>query len=279
MPIMSTMHLIAVLCIVSLTGCASLPGSVTEQIEGRRVEYVMAKNGPDVVVFENGLGGTLHWWAKVYPKISRSSTAFVYNRPGYGKSAEAHTQRDGEHIVNELRATLRSQGLQPPYILVGHSLGGLYMQLFARRYPEEVKALILVDSTHPNQLKGNGAPEKWPSLLRLAVDMALSDTGKAELAALDRTGEQLLGLPSYTSGPVIILSALKPMAEESELANDGNEKRKDMLRLYPGAKQIWVDSGHDIPLDKPDAVISAIEEVLVQSGSGLRDKATQFPRP
>lgn len=275
---MPQMHLVSVLCIALLTGCASLPGSVTEQIEGRRVEYVMTKNKPDVVVFENGLGGTLHWWAKVYPEISRNSTAFAYNRAGYGESATALTPRDGVHIVDELRATLRSKDLKPPYILVGHSLGGLYMQLFARRYPEEVKALILVDSTHPDQLKGNGALEKWPFLLRLALNITLSETSKAELAALDRTGEQLLSLPSYTSGPVFILSALKPMSETSELATDGNEKRKDLLRLYPGAKQIWVDSGHSIPLDKPDAVISAIEEVLARSGSGLHEEKTEIRR-
>lgn len=278
MRIFSPFNLVAWLGISLLSGCASLPGAVTEQIDGKQVEYVLARNGSDVVVFENGLGGLLHWWAKVYPEVSHNSTAFVYNRPGYGKSAEAHTPRDGEHIVDELRTTLRSKDLKPPYILVGHSLGGLYMQLFARRYPEEVKALILVDSTHPDQLKGNGALDKWPSAFRLYMDITLSDSGKAELAALDRTGEQVLSLPSYTTGPVLILSALKPMAEKSELATDSNEKRKDLMRLYPGAKQIWVDSGHTIPLDKPDAVISAIEEVLARSGSGLREERTGVRR-
>jgi hypothetical protein len=73
-----------------------------------------------------------------------------------------------------------------------------------------------------------------------------------------------LALPTFTDKPVIILSALQPMNEKSELANDANEKRKDFVRLYPGAKQVWVDSGHDIPLDKPESVITAIREVMAK---------------
>jgi pimeloyl-ACP methyl ester carboxylesterase len=52
------------------------------------------------------------------------------------------------------------------------------------------------------------------------------------------------------------------MDKKGELADDANEKRKDVARLYPGAQQVWVDSGHGIPLEKPEAVISAIKQVL-----------------
>lgn len=68
--------------------------------------------------------------------------------------------------------------------------------------------------------------------------------------------------------PVFVRSASQPMNEKSPLADDANAKRQDIARLYPGSKQIWVDSGHAIPLEKPEAVISAIREaLLVQSGS------------
>jgi pimeloyl-ACP methyl ester carboxylesterase len=52
------------------------------------------------------------------------------------------------------------------------------------------------------------------------------------------------------------------MKEKSPLADDANAKRKDIARLYPGSKQIWIDSGHGIPLEKPESIISAIREVL-----------------
>jgi pimeloyl-ACP methyl ester carboxylesterase len=61
---------------------------------------------------------------------------------------------------------------------------------------------------------------------------------------------------------MIILSALRPMRGTSDLAKDGNEKRKDLARLYPDARQIWVDSDHGIPLENPESVIEAIREVL-----------------
>lgn len=80
--------------------------------------------------------------------------------------------------------------------------------------------------------------------------------------AINTTGENVLSLPSFIGKPVIVLSASQPMKEKSELADDANEKRKDLARLYPGSKQIWVDSGHGIPLEKPESVISAIREVL-----------------
>ena len=250
--------------IVFLTACTSLPNATIEQVNSRQVEYASINHNTVPVVFENGLGARFEWWAKVLSEISNDTTTFAYNRPGYGKSDLVATPRDGSHVVDELRELLKSKGLKPPYVLVGHSLGGLYMQLFARRYPDEVAALVLVDSTHPAQLQGKGARENWPAWFRLTYGVATSAVEKQELNAINATGEAVLALPSFTQKPVIILSALQPMEAKSELANDANEKRKDFVRLYPNAKQVWVDSGHDIPLDKPESVIAAIREVMAK---------------
>lgn len=255
-------EIFAILIAAFLSGCATLQGAVTEKIDNRQVEYALTQHDAGTVVFENGLGGTINWWAKIFPEISKDATVFVYNRPGYGKSDPVSTSRDGAHIVDELRLLLRSKGLNPPYILVGHSLGGLYMQLFARRYPNEVNALILVDSTHPAQFKGKGSPENWPAWFHLAFGVATTSVEKEEMNAINATGESVLNLPPFTGKPVIVLSASQPMKEKSELADDANEKRKNLALLYPGSRQIWVDSGHGIPLEKPEPIISAIREVL-----------------
>ena len=261
----------AVLILALFNGCVSLRGAITEQIDSRRVEYALVRHDTAPVVFENGLGATINSWAKVFPEISKDATAFVYNRPGYGKSELASTPRDGLHIADELRLLLRSKDLKPPYILVGHSLGGLYMQLFARRYPDEVKALILVDSTHPEQFKGKGSPQNWPWWVRLAFNIWTSPVEKEEFNAIKATGENVLGLKTFTEKPVIVLSASQPVNEKSELATDAKQKQEDFVRLYPGARQIWVDSGHNIPLEKPDPIISAIREVLsINQSSGFQ---------
>ncbi|MGB2832390.1 MAG: alpha/beta hydrolase [Methylotenera sp.] len=253
---------ITALMMALLSGCASLPNSTTEKINNNHIEFAMTPHNTIPVVFENGLGGRMEWWKKVLPEISKDTTTFAYNRPGYGESDPVSTPRDGSHIVDELRSLLRNKGLNPPYILVGHSLGGLYMQLFARRYPDEVSALILVDSTHPKQLDGEGDIEKQSFLVRGLVGAFVTSAAKEELNLLSQTGEQVLSLPTLQNKPVFVLSASQPLEEKSTLADDANEKRKDIARLYPNSKQIWVDSGHGIPLEKPESVVSVIREVL-----------------
>jgi len=246
---------------IFISGCASLPNTQIMKIDKHQIEYKLSENGTNIVVFENGLDGTLGYWSEVYPQISKDNTAFAYNRSGYGKSDLVSTPRDGKHIVEELRTLLQSKGLKPPYILVGHSLGGLYMQLFARKYPQEVQALILVDTTHPKQFQGAGSTKNWPSWLKIGFNVITAKVAKMELESIDSTGEEVLSLPTFKDKPVIILSALKPMSEHSTLANDANEKRKDILNLYPNATQIWVDSGHGIPLEVPQSIIDAINKV------------------
>jgi pimeloyl-ACP methyl ester carboxylesterase len=90
----------------------------------------------------------------------------------------------------------------------------------------------------------------------------LSPVEKEEVDLINTTGEQVLALPAFSGKPVIVLSARKPLDEKGEFADDVNDKRKDVARLYPGSQQVWVDSGHGIPLEKPEAVIAAIRQVL-----------------
>jgi pimeloyl-ACP methyl ester carboxylesterase len=90
----------------------------------------------------------------------------------------------------------------------------------------------------------------------------VTGTAKEEFNLLSQTGEQVLNLPTLQNIQVFVLSASQPMKEKSKLADDANEKRKDIARLYPNAKQIWVDSGHVIPLEKPESVVSVIREAL-----------------
>jgi pimeloyl-ACP methyl ester carboxylesterase len=262
MNVSGTKLILVSILLLLLPGCATIPNVATEEFNNRRVEYSLVRNGGATVVFENGLDGKMNWWSKVIPEIAKDATTFAYNRPGYGRSDSMSTPRDGLHIVEELRTLLKRNGLEPPYVLVGHSFGGLLMQLFARKYPDEVRGLILVDSTHPAQFKDKGSIENWPAWFRLLFHLYLSPAAKQEMDLINDTGEQILTLPAFSGKPVIVLSALKPMDAKGELANYANEKRKDIARLYPDSVQIWVDSGHGIPLEKPEAVIAAIKQVL-----------------
>jgi pimeloyl-ACP methyl ester carboxylesterase len=85
---------------------------------------------------------------------------------------------------------------------------------------------------------------------------------------VNQTGQQVLALPTLTHTPVTVLSAAQPMKETSDLAKFSNALREDIARLYPNAKQVWVDSGHAIPLEKPEAVVNAITAALAEARAG-----------
>ncbi len=263
-------HAFGLLLVACLSGCSTLPGATTDTLEGRTVEYVLAGQGAPAVVFENGLGAKLDWWSKVWPDSVALTRSLAYNRAGYGRSDVSARPRDGAQVVDELRALLKARQLPPPYVLVGHSLGGLYMQLYARQYPEEVAALVLVDSTHPEQFKGAGNPDQWPTWLNILFKATTSDTAKQELAALDATGEMVSRMPVDPSIPVWVLSASRVASGPSALAEDAQRKRVELAKLYPDSTQVWVDSGHAIPLEKPEAVVDAVRQAVL-TARGSRD--------
>jgi pimeloyl-ACP methyl ester carboxylesterase len=261
-PILSA---ILFLVLLLLAGCASLDGKQTKLFSGAQLEFVSQRVSEPTVVFANGLDGHIELWQKVLSKVSKTNSIFTYNRPGVGKSDTTDNPRDAEQIVEELRSYLKELTIRPPYVLVGHSLGGLYMQLFARKYPSEVAGLVLVDSTHPLQMKGAGAPENWSWWIKFYFNLFLSKTGEAELAAINKSGEQVL---SYSSKeikfPIQILTATEPETASNEYEQDLIDKRKNMVQLYPNSKQHFIKGGHVIPIENPQAVVSAIQEILSQ---------------
>jgi pimeloyl-ACP methyl ester carboxylesterase len=244
-----------------LSGCASMSGrQLTDTAEGK-VGISEINTAAPVVVFESGLRSNMEAWNKVFPSIATTNTVFAYDRPGAGRSAPTTRARNGVNIVEDLRELLRSRNLRPPYVLVGHSAGGLYMQLYARRYPAEVAGLVLVDSTHPTQFEGNGSMQNRSTLTKIIFGVALTGTFKAEFDALSETGREVLAAPpARVDLPIVVLIA--PDKSGTAMAAFDNAKRKDFARLYPNATVREVDSGHHIPQDKPQAVIDAIRNVL-----------------
>ena len=105
---------------------------------GPTLRMVIAGHGNSTVVFEAGSGGPLEVWTRVQPEVGKFARTISYDRAGNGLSTKGPTPRDGRHIAVELHTALHNAHALPPYILVGHSLGGPYIRIFAARYPEEV---------------------------------------------------------------------------------------------------------------------------------------------
>ena len=241
-----------------------LPVAQTTPLNGGQIAYFELDKAAPVVVFENGLGGQLKEWSKVAPAIAESNTVFAYDRPGVGASTPTDRPRDAAGVVEDLRALLRGRHLAPPYILVGHSMGALDLQLYARRYPAEVAGLVLVDSTHPKSFSGPGSMEHRGAMSRAALAVGLSSSAKAEFAALPQSGEEVLSAPPVPgSMPVVVITAPDPA--HSAMADYDNAMRKDFANLYPGATLVEVAGGHLVPQTHPEVVIAAIREVLAKS--------------
>ena len=107
--------------------------------------------GNPTIILIGGLGATSPTWSLVQPQLQKTLHVVAYDRAGYGWSDSQPSTRDGITIAKELHEMLASAGVSGPYIVVAHSLGGLYGRIFTSLYANEVKKLILVESTHPDQ--------------------------------------------------------------------------------------------------------------------------------
>jgi pimeloyl-ACP methyl ester carboxylesterase len=267
-PKLSSALALSILCLSSVCAAAQ-PAPVIETIAGRKVESLTIRNpaSPFVAVFEAGSRGTIDKWGQVLEGAGRDATVFAYNRPGYGNSEAAATPRDGRTVVEELRQVLRHKGLKPPYVLVGHSLGGLYMQLFARAYPDEVMGLVLVDTLYPRVIKRIA---DFPWTTRLAAQLMFSRTAWAEIEKIDETGEAVLALARIDDKPIVRLTneprphpgKLPPIPVDFGVVNRDKETIALLQKLYPKARDVVADSSHQMALATPEVVVAAIHDVV-----------------
>jgi len=115
---------------------------------GRRLHYLAAGSGSPTIVLEAGLGVSSVEWALVFPRLAEFSRVVAYDRAGMGRSEPDAAPRTVRRLVADLHMLLKEAAIPGPYLLVGHSWGGLLIRLFAYCYPEEVAGLVLIDPSH-----------------------------------------------------------------------------------------------------------------------------------
>jgi pimeloyl-ACP methyl ester carboxylesterase len=121
--------------------------------DGRHLNLFCEGSGGPVVVLESGLGGGAWSWRKVQGAIARDTRVCSYDRAGYFGSSPARDGRDGGAEADDLAALLKAAKLPAPYIVVGHSYGGLIARLYASRHPGDVAGIVLVDPSGEYQLQ------------------------------------------------------------------------------------------------------------------------------
>src|SRR5687768_2960269 len=165
---MSGINLLVSIALVSLYGCTSSQRSVHSpessriaNVDGYRLRLLVSGKGSPTVVLESGLGAGVESWKKVQPSVSRFTQIVAYDHPGIGRSERRPKPRTGQQLATELKVALKSADLKPPYVLVGHSIGGPYIHVFASLYPTEVAGMVFVDPTQERLSQENGDVARW----------------------------------------------------------------------------------------------------------------------
>jgi len=163
------------------------PGKLVD-IGGRRIDVDCRGTGTPIVVFEAGLdiNGSLAWSA-VHDSIATTTRACAYSRAGIMWSDPHAGPQNGKLVAEDLHAALGAAGEKPPYVLVGHSLGGPYIMTYTKYFGPEVAGLVFVDASHPDQVERFKGYLPEPSMTMYKVASALSWTGMVR-AVLARGG-------------------------------------------------------------------------------------------
>lgn len=263
------MRLLASLSLtLALAGCASLPPTKTLELGGSRIAYAQAGAGRPVAVFQSGLGDGKNVWAAVINRITPDVAVFAYDRPGYGGSSAvpAAPPRDPCGIAHELHAALQVAGQRPPYVLVGHSIGGLYQYAYAKLYPAEVAAVLLVDPTHPEHWVR--MQKEAPASARLVGGLRAAVFGPAMRAEFDAQASsdcaaQLQAAPATTMPVRLLVRSSFGLAETADFETLVRRLETEWPQLMPGATRRQVEgAGHYIQKDRPEVVAEELKSLI-----------------
>jgi pimeloyl-ACP methyl ester carboxylesterase len=244
------------------------PGEMVD-VGDHRLHMNCVGQGSPTVVLDAGWGYTsVEWSAWVQPEVAKHTRVCAYDRAGMGWSEPGPGAPDATQTTAELHALLREADEEGPYVLVGHSLAGLYCRIYAERYSEEVAGMVLVDSTHPDQFEGSAlavtinraAGVLGPLVARTGIPRVFNlYPSNPELPPLQR--EQSLSLYYRTPHQVAVFEEMGAIPETMEMA-----RRTGTL----GTKPLMVVSSAD-----HDAKTEALQEELTNLSSNSTQRVVE----
>ena len=267
--------------------------SIDRQVDiGTHSLYVHAVGkGTPVVVIDVGVGESYENWQPIQDALARVTRVFAYDRAGYGQSEVGPMPRHAKQEARELRLLLEKAGVKGPYLLVGHSLGGLNMQVFAAEYPDDVAGMVLLD---PPPLRWIMGGEAFPELTDLFEKQTqeLSTTAQAMSQSADpqekakavflkavaseheelfgETARQVAAIGSFGDLPLTVIASGSPNPLFGPTAEKYQrfwieESRKLAGKSTRGKFALIEESGHQLHKDAPDKVLEAIRQMITES--------------
>jgi len=267
------------------------PGELVD-VGGYRLHINCTGTGSPTVIIVSGLGDWLtSWGGVVQPEVAKTTRVCTYDRAGLGWSEAAPLPSDAAQFAKELYTLLQNASIPGPYVMVGHSLGGFIVRVFAHDYASEVAGVVLIDSMNPkqvNQSLSNSlarmfsfqtvlarfgvarllvklpaiAPSVGPNqeaYYPLYIRPQSLQTTANEYKALPASGAEAAAVKSFGDLPLIVLTAK---------LNDNPgwpEWQAELLQLSSNSQHLFADnSGHTIQLDEPEAAVAAIIQMVQQ---------------
>jgi pimeloyl-ACP methyl ester carboxylesterase len=247
-----------------LMGLMLLPQPAAAQesactINGQKFHVQIFGAPAPTVVFEAGLGNDATTWRLVAGPIAKFARVVTYDRAGLGQSLPMidKTAVTADKVATNLYALLAAADIRPSYILVGHSLGGLYVQMFARKYPRDVSGVVLLDSSSAD------APSELKTRARLEPGTAayFEEEGIAE------SNKQVKGAGPFPDVPLGVIAATNHGPYFKDWEATLMRLQQELAMLSPQGRLVVAEgSGHDIQLDRPNIVIEAVMRIVAAQG-------------
>jgi pimeloyl-ACP methyl ester carboxylesterase len=234
-------------------------------VEGHSLNLLIGGHGSAAVILEGGFGEGIAGWSSVQKEIANFAQTVSYDRAGLGQSEAGPKPRSARQIATELHTALQKVGVNPPYVLVGHSMGGPYVRVFADLYPKEVAGMVLLD---PSQEGFDDWTKAHPNGKQKEIDAQIAKAPeglRAEWAGLEDSYAQARAARLPAGIPVTLITAGLNENVPAEAQRAWIEKHNEWIAKVPGGKHLLAEkSGHFIQLQEPTMVINAIREMVIR---------------
>ena len=265
------------------------PGQLVD-VGGYRLHINCTGTGSPTVVIVSGLGDwSTSWGGVVQPEVAKTTRVCTYDRAGLGWSDASSLPSDAAQFAKELHTLLQNANIPGPYVMVGHSLGGFIVRIFAHDYASEVAGVVLVDSMNPRQVTQSlsdslarqssfqaalarfGIGRLLVKLPAIAPSMPAGEEAYYPLyirpQSLQKTANEYRGLPASAAEAAAVESfGDMPLIVLTAKLNDNPgwpEWQPELLKLSTNSQHLFAEnSGHTIQFDEPEAAVNAILKMV-----------------
>lgn len=223
------------------------------------------------MVLINGAGGPLDGWMRVWEPLAELGTVVAWNRPGIGASDPPDVAQTSEAVTRQLRALLTALAIAGPYVVVGHSLGGLHALHFARRHAADTAAVVLLEATAPQDVAtmAEHASDLQRGLQAL-IDHVWPPHPHSEVVLAATSAAQLDGLPPFPPLPLAVVTGMRPALAWLTPASQRAARlrgQRALLHLSPHGSHVLAHrSGHFPQLTEPALVVRVIGDACRAAG-------------